>query len=90
MKVPNEMTDDLLLDSFKTMNQLKSNDSYRSKLLDQHQQVNQKLTHFYDKALKNTENEITPFNKASLFNDMKSGFLNTRVIKRRKNNLKVK
>lgn len=52
MKVPNEMTDDLLLDSFKTMNQLKSNDSYRSKLLDQHQQVNQKLTHFYDKALK--------------------------------------
>ena len=41
VKVPNEMTDDLLIDSFKTMNQLKSNDSYRSKLLDQHQQVNQ-------------------------------------------------
>ena len=52
MKVPNEMTDDLLLDSFKTMNQLKSNDSYRSKLLDQHQQVNQKLTHFMIKRLK--------------------------------------
>ena len=33
VKVPNEMTDDLLIDSFKTMNQLKSNDSYRSKLL---------------------------------------------------------
>ena len=52
MKVPNEMTDDLLLDSFKTMNQLKSNDSYRSKLLDRHQQVNQKLTHFMIKRLK--------------------------------------
>ena len=52
MKVPNEMTDDLLLDSFKTMNQLKSNDSYRSKLLDQHQQVNQKLTHFMIMRLK--------------------------------------
>lgn len=52
MKVPNEMTDDLLIDSFKTMNQLKSNDSYRSKLLDQHQQVNQKLTHFMIKRLK--------------------------------------
>ena len=52
VKVPNEMTDDLLIDSFKTMNQLKSNDSYRSKLLDQHQQVNQKLTHFMIKRLK--------------------------------------
>lgn len=88
MKVPNEMTDDLLIDSFKTMNQLKSNDSYRSKLLDQHQQVNQKLTHFYDKALKNTENEITPFNKASLFNDMKNWISKYESNKEKKEQLK--
>ncbi|TJX74173.1 DNA repair protein Rad50 [Staphylococcus haemolyticus] len=88
VKVPNEMTDDLLIDSFKTMNQLKSNDSYRSKLLDQHQQVNQKLTHFYDKALKNTENEITPFNKASLFNDMKNWISKYESNKEKKEQLK--
>ncbi|OHP59330.1 AAA family ATPase [Staphylococcus sp. HMSC061G04] len=90
VKVPNEMTDDLLLDSFKTMNQLKSNDSYRSKLLDQHQQVNQKLTHFYDKAFKNTGNEITPFNKASLFNDMKSWISKYESNKEKKEQLKSK
>lgn len=55
---------------------------------DQHQQVNQKLTHFYDKALKNTENEITPFNKASLFNDMKSWISKYESNKEKKEQLK--
>ena len=87
MKVPNEMTDDLLLDSFKTMNQLKSNDSYRSKLLSTSTSKSE-IDTFYDKALKNTENEITPFNKASLFNDMKSWISKYESNKEKKEQLK--
>ena len=46
------------------------------------------MTHFYDKALKNTENEITPFNKASLFNDMKSWISKYESNKEKKEQLK--
>ncbi|WP_210129872.1 AAA family ATPase [Staphylococcus sp. GDX8P54P] len=88
LKLPNNMTDDLLLDSFKTMNQLKSNDSYRNKLKHQHQEVNQKLDQFYQTAHEYTEHEISPFNKASLFTDLKNWISNYESKREKKEQLK--
>ncbi|WP_210135541.1 AAA family ATPase [Staphylococcus sp. GDX8P80P] len=88
LKLSNNMTDDLLLDSFKTMNQLKSNDSYRNKLKHQHQEVNQKLDQFYQTAHEYTEHEISPFNKASLFTDLKNWISNYESKREKKEQLK--
>lgn len=88
LKLPNNMTDDLLHDSFKTMNQLKSNDSYRNKLKHQHQEVNQKLDQFYQTAHEYTEHEISPFNKASLFTDLKNWISNYESKREKKEQLK--
>ncbi|MCQ9278141.1 AAA family ATPase [Staphylococcus borealis] len=88
LKLSNNMTDELLLDSFKTMNQLKSNDSYRNKLKHQYQEVNQKLDQFYQTANEYTEHEISPFNKASLFTDLKNWISNYESKREKKEQLK--
>lgn len=43
------MTDELLIGSFTTMNQLKTNDTHLKNLIQQRDALKQKLTSFYEK-----------------------------------------
>lgn len=72
LKLSSKTSDDLLLESFNTMNQLKSNDKHLNRLIEEHSELSNKLISFYDDAQHQTKNEISQFNRASLFSDLKN------------------
>ena len=71
IKVSDKMSDERLVDSLKTMNQLKANDKQLNKLLLENIELNQNLINFYDYAQDVTKDSFDEFNKISLFNDLK-------------------
>ncbi|MCJ1667800.1 AAA family ATPase [Staphylococcus sp. NRL 19/737] len=87
IKLPEKMTDDLLMGSFTMMNQLKTNDNHLKKLIQQRDELNQKVTSFYKKAQNQISHELPNFNKVSLFNDMKNWLATYESNKDKKNQL---
>ena len=87
IKLPEKMTDELLIGSFTTMNQLKTNDNHLKDLIKQRDELNQKLVSFYEKAQNQIAHELTHFNKISLFNDMKKWLSTYEANKEKKNQL---
>lgn len=71
IKVSDKMSDERLVDSLKTMNQLKVNDKQLNKLLLENIELNQNLINFYEHAQDVTKDSFDEFNKISLFNDLK-------------------
>ncbi|MCE5091130.1 ATP-binding protein [Staphylococcus devriesei] len=87
LRLPSTMSDELLVDSFNTMNQIKSNDNYLNQLLEQRLKLTHKLSAFYEKAQQQTKEEFSNFNKVSIFSDLKRWIANYEKEKEQKTQL---
>ena len=88
IKVSDKMSDERLVDSLKTMNQLKVNDKQLNKLLLENIELNQNLINFYH-AQDVTKDSFDEFNKISLFNDLKGWISQYESKKKRNLNCKI-
>lgn len=87
IKVSDKMSDERLVDSLKTMNQLKVNDKQLNKLLLENIELNQNLINFYEHAQDVTKDSFDEFNKISLFNDLKGWISQSESKKEKKSQL---
>lgn len=69
--LPTKMSDDLLLDSIKTINTIKSDDKLLQTLQQDYSHLNDKITSFYEQAKSTVQPEIERFNRSSFFDDLK-------------------
>lgn len=81
------LSDDLLIESINTINDIKSRDKLVERLKDEYETLNKQLETFYSQAQSTTEGQFDQFNRNALFNDLSSWLSQYKVNKEKKADL---